>query len=99
MEASPRKMGEGDLKFSPTRGGGVGGLAKWGVSNFSHFWGDNRLFSTEGMGRVPPSLVKNLLIPPPPGKVPPSRLLVPNLDKKYIWLSDSAHFQGTLTKI
>ena len=32
-------------------------------------------------------------------EVPPTKLPVPNLDKKCVWLSDSAHFHETLSKV
>ena len=55
-----------DLKFSPAPWGQMGGL------NLSHFfgWGQQGFLYWEGSGGVPPPLAKNLLIPPPPGKVP-----------------------------
>ena len=61
----------------------LGGLAKWGVKIFHTFFWEGgmrgkRVFSTEEMGRAPPPLAKNLLISPPPGKIPPSRLPLPN---------------------
>ena len=62
-----------------------------GLKFFALVEEDNRLFITGGMGGTPP-LAKYSLMPLPPGKVPPSRLPVPNLDKKCIGLSDSAQF-------
>ena len=86
MESSPKEDGGrqfysalGDLKLSPSQMED----SKFFILFF--FWeggGDNRFFSTREMGGVSPQLPKNLLIPTPPGKVPPSRLPVPNPDKK-----------------
>ena len=56
------------------RGGGRGG--------FFQDLGDLKFSPTSGgwgwVGGIPSPLAKNLLIPPPPGKVSPSRLLPPN---------------------
>ena len=43
-----------------------------GLKIFRLFWGDNRVFSTKGMGRVSAPLTKNLLSPCQPVKIPPS---------------------------
>ena len=61
------------FKFSLKPGGG--GLNQMGdLKFFTLFWENSRVFSNEGIGEVPPPLDKNYLIPPLPGKVPPSRL-------------------------
>ena len=62
MESSPREDEGGrqfyqalrDLKFSPAPGRGL----------------DSKVFSTAGIGGVPPSLAKILPIPSPPKKSP-----------------------------
>ena len=44
-----------------------------GLKIFRLFWGDSRVFSAGGMGRVSAPLIKNLLSPCQPVKIPPSR--------------------------
>ena len=73
------------MKSSPQEDGG-NFIRPWGTLHFHlplgglkffafFFWGveSNKVFSTGGMGGVPPTLAKNSPIPPPPGKVLPSR--------------------------
>ena len=67
MESSPHEDGDsfirfwGMLNFHLPLGGS---LAKWGFQIFHFFRGDNRVFSTVGMGAPPPPQAKNLLIRP-----------------------------------
>ena len=70
-----------------------------GGLKFFSFVGGQQALLYWGNGRVFLPLSKNLLIPSPPGKFPPSRLPVSNLEKKCIRLLDCAHFHETLTKI
>ena len=70
-----------------------------GGLKFFSFVGGQQAFPYWGNGRVLLPLSKDLLIPSPPGKLPPSRLPVSNLEKKCIRLLNSAHFHETLTKI
>ena len=87
----------GDLKFSPTLGGGAYPNERFKV--FYTFEGGATGFSLLGEWGVSlehwPKICSSL----PYEEVPPSRLPVPNLDKKCVRLSDSTHFHETLTKI
>ena len=85
----------GGLTFSPVH---KGAYPYGGSLKFFSFVAGQQAFLYWGNGRFLP-LSKNLLIPSPPGKLPPSRLPVSNLEKKCIRLLDSAHFHETLTKI
>ena len=58
----------GNLEFSLAP---EGAQPSWGLKSFLLLRGITRLSLLQGMGRAPPPLAKNLLIPPPPEKIPP----------------------------
>ena len=76
----------GELNFSSTAGGLLSQMGFLKI--FTPLGGTTDFSFLGGWGGVSPPLDRNLLTPLPPGKVPPTRLPVPNLDRKCVRLSN-----------